>query len=362
MPSALLLPLLTCSAVLVVSGVAKLRDPSSVDVAFSSLRVPGPVDGPWVRRLLPWLEIALGLWLLVATGAALVLVAFLVLALFAAYLVLVARALRGPEPADCGCFGALGDSRVTRATVWRNALLVVAALLTLVAGFKDAAVLLNVGEGSLWAWVLAAALTAAIAVLVTWRDPSSPGAEAAVALGAVDDDGEYVRAAIPDVQVQTEDGRMVLLDREVLQGALLLVFLSPGCGPCGRIGPLLAGWGEDLAPVRVRAVAIDHPGIAEAFPFFAGVSYYDPYGFARRAFDVGTPAAVLLGTDGYLAGGPVQGEEAIHDFVAEVTEHLREAGVPVDAEESPASHVAPGTVVEPSGPGAERLEPVSDDR
>ena len=46
---------------------------------------------------------------------------------------------------------------------------------------------------------------------------------------------------------------------------------------------------------------------------------------------------MLLGADGALAGGPVQGEDDVRAFVAEVAEHLREAAV-------------------------ERLEPVSDDR
>ena len=47
------------------------------------------------------------------------------LAVFVVYLVLIVRAVRRPEPVDCGCFGALGDSEVTRMTVWRNVLLVV---------------------------------------------------------------------------------------------------------------------------------------------------------------------------------------------------------------------------------------------
>ena len=34
MPSPLLLPVLTCAVVLLVSGVAKLRDPDAVDTAF----------------------------------------------------------------------------------------------------------------------------------------------------------------------------------------------------------------------------------------------------------------------------------------------------------------------------------------
>jgi len=31
---------------------------------------------------------------------------------------------------------------------------------------------------------------------------------------------------------------------------------------------------------------------------------------------------VLLGTDGYLAGGPVRGEEAVLEFVEEVRAHV----------------------------------------
>ena len=169
MPSALLLPVLTCAAVLVVSGVAKLRDPDSVDRAFTSLGVPPPLGAPVVRRVLPWAEVALGTWLLLATGPALVVVSLLTLALFVTYLVLVSLAVRRPEPADCGCFGALGDDRVTRVTVWRNALLVVAALLSVLAGLLGHGVIGMLGEGAAWIWLAMALLMAAVAVLVTYR-------------------------------------------------------------------------------------------------------------------------------------------------------------------------------------------------
>ena len=55
-------------------------------------------------------------------------------------------------------------------------------------------------------------------------------------------------------------------------------------------------------------------------PYLAGHAYFDPFALARTAFGVGTPAAVLLGTDGMLAGGPVQGEDDVTAFVAELTE------------------------------------------
>ena len=75
MPSALLLPRPHCAAVLLASGVVKLRDPASVDRAFTALEVPAPLDAPVVRRLVPWVEVALGTWLLLATGLTAVVIA-----------------------------------------------------------------------------------------------------------------------------------------------------------------------------------------------------------------------------------------------------------------------------------------------
>lgn len=350
MPSALLLPLLTCSAVLVVSGVAKLRDAATVDTAFTSMRVPAPLDAPWLRRLLPWVELALGLWLLVAAGAALVLVGFLVLVLFLGYLVLVVRALLGPEPADCGCFGAIGESRVTAVTAWRNALLVLAAALTVVGGFRDVSVLSDVRVDGVWAWLVAAGLAVAVAVLVTWRtdDEGRTTATEGSGLTAVDEEGDYVRTPIPRAQVVTEDGTVLLVGHQVVRGAHLLVFLSPGCGPCERLGPLLAGWQDRLAPVVVRAVVIGTPAVVGSLPYLANHAWFDPHGITRDAFGVSTPAAVLLGTDGELAGGPVVGEEAVLEFVEDLSEHLRQARDDAASQE----------------PGATtgELESVSDDR
>ncbi|MFL6171083.1 MAG: MauE/DoxX family redox-associated membrane protein [Ornithinibacter sp.] len=322
MPSPLLLPLLACAVVLLVSGVAKLRAPDSVDAAFSALEVPAVLDTPVVRRLAPWLEVALGVGLLLATGAALVVVAALTLVLFTVYLLLVVRAVRRPEPVDCGCFGALGDAPVTRMTVWRNVLLVVAALLALVAGLQGVGLVGSVGASDALAWVSAAGLTTAIAVLVTYRAPMAPPPAAGP---PADADGNYERVETPRAQVLNQRGELVLLAHETMTSAHLLVFLSPGCGPCERIGPDLARWAEQLHPVTLRAVVTAAPAVVESHTYLQGLAYYDPFGITRAAFGVRTPAAVLLGTDGLLAGGPVQGEDDVRAFVAEVGEHLREA-------------------------------------
>ena len=325
MPSALLLPVLTCAAVLVVSGVAKLRDPDSVDRAFTSLGVPPPLGAPVVRRVLPWAEVALGTWLLLATGPALVVVSLLTLALFVTYLVLVSLAVRRPEPADCGCFGALGDDRVTRVTVWRNALLVVAALLSVLAGLLGHGVIGMLAEGAAWIWLAMALLMAAVAVLVTYRSRvAASGTTAGGDLVEVDENGDYVRRPTPVVAFLDESGTLFQLATPARRAAHLLVFLSPGCGPCGRILPQVPGWAEELAPVTVKAVLVSEPSVlaSEVFGVARGHAWFDPYGIGRRAFGISTPGAVLVGTDGMLAGGPALGEQDVLDLVAELREHI----------------------------------------
>jgi thiol-disulfide isomerase/thioredoxin len=331
MPSALLLPVVTCAAVLLLSGIAKLRAPATVDTAFSSLGVPRALDTPLVRRLFPWVEVALGAWLLLATGPALVVVALLTLALFVAYLVLVVRAVRQPEPVDCGCFGAVGDSQVTTVTVWRNAALVLSAALAVIAGLRGVGLVPALLEDSaVWAWLAASALTAAVAVLVAYRSPS-PAAKTETKTktkteSRLDESGDYVRDTFPDAQVLTEDGTLVFLAHRARRAAHLLVFLSPGCGPCARLGPLVAGWSEELAPVVVKAVVAGQPSVVEtSLPYLKGHVWFDPFGITRAAFTAGNPSAVLLGADGLIAGGPVHGEEEVLAFITDVGDQLREA-------------------------------------
>jgi hypothetical protein len=130
------------------------------------------------------------------------------------------------------------------------------------------------------------------------------------------------------VQVLTEDGELVLLSKEAQRAAHLLVFLSPGCSRCAGIMPLVPGWSGDLSPVTVRAVLTAPPSVLDTYaPGLRGVAWFDPFSIARKAFGVGTPGAVLIGTDGRLAGGPVNGDEEVRTFVQEVAEHLRLARV-----------------------------------
>ena len=64
----LVTPLVLCAAVLLVSGVAKLREPQATRDAFVALRLPRRLADSPAPALLPWGELALGVLLLVGVG------------------------------------------------------------------------------------------------------------------------------------------------------------------------------------------------------------------------------------------------------------------------------------------------------
>ena len=77
-PVAALVVVLTLSAVLLTSGVAKLRDRRATRDAFDALRVPALLPADASATALPWVEVALAGLLLVAPDGWLVPVAVVV--------------------------------------------------------------------------------------------------------------------------------------------------------------------------------------------------------------------------------------------------------------------------------------------
>ena len=122
-PVAALVIVLTLTAVLVISGVAKLRDPRATRDAFDALRVPHVVAPDVSAKALPWVEIVLAVLLVAAPGGWLAPVAAVLLVLMLTYTWLVARALGFDEPVSCSCFGSLGRHEIDRTTLGRNVLL-----------------------------------------------------------------------------------------------------------------------------------------------------------------------------------------------------------------------------------------------
>ena len=325
---AALLVALSLAAVLLTSGVAKLRDRVATRDAFDALRVPEVVPREAAAIALPWLELALGVLLLAAPRPWLVPVAVGVLVLMLAYTAVIARALGFDEPVTCSCFGSIGRHDVDRTTLVRNLLLTVlaAALLwSALAGGSTPGAVAGLDASGWWA-VAAAVAAAAVAVLVA-------GGPSAAGPGSAPDDEllDYDRQPIPYGVVATRDGRTATLRELAMTQARLVVVLSPGCGPCVRTAERLDDWAARLSPaVGVLAVYPDVSSAATQAQHAADLSLSEPDLNVRRLFSVGTPAAVLLGADGFLAGGPVFGEDVIAEFVDDVLAALAEQPDPAD--------------------------------
>ena len=142
---------------------------------------------------------------------------------------------------------------------------------------------------------------------------------------------DYDRQTIPFGSLTLADGRTSTLAELSSQQARLLVVLNPGCSPCARTAEKLDGWAAQLTPaVGVLAVYPDETSADAAGQHARELGTSEPELNVRRVFSVGTPAAILLGADGFLAGGPVAGERDVAEFVEEVLAVVAEQPNPTE--------------------------------
>lgn len=336
LPALVAAPLLL-AAVLAVSGVSKLRDDDAATATeWTDLGVPGALNTHALRRAHPWAELALALALVVLPGWLGVAAAVVAVVLTLAYLVMIARAAARPEPAECACFGTGARTAITGRTVARNAALLLLAVLAVVhaAGADSPLVVLLGAPAATWGWLAALVLAVVVTVLlvpVAPADDDVPEEEALPARpsGAApyDEEGEYLRTLTPFATLVDRDGARHDLVRLSARQAQLLVFMRAGCGPCSTTGNQLAGWQERLPELALRVVVSQPIDSLEGdYAHWQPFALHDPDGLAARMLRVsGTPTAVLLGTDGLLAGGPVSGSGAIEEFVEDIAVQLEEA-------------------------------------
>lgn len=356
----LLLPPLLLAALLIVSGAAKLRHPEETRSAFSQLRLPGVLTDSPAPRALPWAELVLAAALLLVPAPFAVVVAVVALGLFLTYLVVIVRALGFGYPVTCSCFGRLGLGEVTRRTALRNVLLVLVALLTVWSTTADDSVIMRLlsASATTWVWLALVVLLAGVVVVTFGGAKGEPLAstggaptgeshsEPADTEPSDTEPSNYVRQPLPYAVLENDFGGKVTLHELVADGAVLLLFVSPGCGSCRPVIEKLAEWDQALGPVQVRAVIFSpiEEAVAAA-PELAGRVLRDPDAITARIFRVGTPGAILMGGDGLLAGGPVQGAEVL-EFYEDIRAELIEAGViEADVVEADVVEAAPVTDV-----------------
>ena len=324
------------SITLLISGLAKLGAREGTQDAMRSLRLPLPTMHASVASVLPVMEIVLALAIWIPAPPLQVLLTGLVAALMLTYLVIIARALTFEEQVHCSCFGTLASPTVSRTTLVRNVLLSVLGLLAVVAAASGAMTTLLVQApmgliGLGIALLIAIALTAAtIGGSVAETDADAPTAPAPAAADPDEDELlDYERSPIPAAVLQQPDGRLITLTQLTAQRAALLVFVTEGCGPCERVLDHAEEWiGELEQTLQVRFVfsrPLDQLR-ERTTDRVTDHALHDLQFTARTALGgTSAPSAVLLGADGQLAGGPVNGGSAVIEFVQEIREQLAEA-------------------------------------
>ena len=322
-------PLLLCTSILVVtltaSGIAKAKDPSSTVEGILNLGLDSVAPLKLTPAVLPWAELVLAAGLLLAPGPLFPVFAIASCALMVFYLVVIARALATGRTEGCNCFGKKSAAPVSRYTLIRNIALTVAGILTVVASFVGgkAVVYELVGlNGSGWLWAVGAALIA----LTLWaiqRGESlaepAPDIPEVVLPSAADESEDYVRVPIPYASIYTTDGRVTTLRDMSRVQARVLFFASPTCGSCTPILKTIPRWQKLLPQLGLHPVFSSEEKIHQAHKLEKldeGVeALVDPKHAAMHNFGRGTPMAVILGSDGMLAGGPVAGTSDVKQLM-----------------------------------------------
>ena len=322
-------PLLLCTSILVVtltaSGIAKAKDPSSTVEGILNLGLDSVAPLKLTPAVLPWAELVLAAGLLLAPGPLFPVFAIASCALMVFYLVVIARALATGRTEGCNCFGKKSAAPVSRYTLIRNIALTVAGILTVVASFVGGKALVYelVGlNGSGWLWAVGAGLIA----LTLWaiqRGESlaepAPDIPEVVLPSAADESEDYVRVPIPYASIYTTDGRVTTLRDMSRVQARVLFFASPTCGSCTPILKTIPRWQKLLPQLGLHPVFSSEEKIRQAHKLEKldeGVeALVDPKHAAMHNFGRGTPMAVILGSDGMLAGGPVAGTSDVKQLM-----------------------------------------------
>lgn len=325
------------AVVLAVSGVAKWRNRDATRSAIRLLGLPPVLQTAFVAKALPVSEGALALALLLLGRPIAIMAAAAALILFLIYWVLVARAMTFKPRPTCGCFGSIGDQTIRGRTVVRNTLFVASAAVWLWATTRGASVpgLLAGLSTTGWLWLLGAALVAVVTVLVVGGGPKATGTPAprpmtnAPSANEEFEDEDYVRVPTPHGLLVDAAGKPVTLLELSAQRAQLLIFANCYCGPTYAAWDLLKQWAPQLPAIDLHMVfaVVPIPEASTEYPTEGAL--YDHQGLTWLSLHTGgSPAAVLLGADGYLAGGPVLGVDEISEFFEEVADALRDMPAP----------------------------------
>lgn len=147
------------------------------------------------------------------------------------------------------------------------------------------------------------------------EEPARTGSSAAVVRdGPMTGDAseDYDRSPIPAASALDPEGRAVPLRELARQQARCLVGLNPSITSDAHLLQRLERGRDRIEPVAVHTVVSSPADLVALEPRLRTDALIDAEGALARSFRVpATPWAVVLGTDGLLAGGPETGPAAV---------------------------------------------------
>jgi uncharacterized membrane protein YphA (DoxX/SURF4 family)/thiol-disulfide isomerase/thioredoxin len=310
------------AVVFVTAGVGKMLDLAGSRRAMEDFGVPERAARV-VGLLLPVAEIAIGLALIFRPSAQVAAIAAALL--LAAFILGIARALSQGRQPDCHCFGQIHSEPAGRSTLIRNGVLLAGAIVVAAYGSgpavddwasaRSAAELAAVGLG-----IVAIAAVLYALQLRTKYETAENNLRIARKAGAVG--GRYglpIGTDAPRFELVGLQDEPVTLSSLLQRGnPVLLLFMSPWCGPCGIMLPKVRQWQETL---RERlTIAIISTGTTEQNELFAEQNIQDvALQEEMEVADVfsvrGTPSALIVSRDGLIASTLGEMDQAIEPLV-----------------------------------------------
>jgi thiol-disulfide isomerase/thioredoxin len=343
-------------AVFSVAGITKLTDRPGTRKAVREFGGPVFLAG-LLALLLPLAELTVAVALLFPAtrgpGAA---GALGLLALFSG--AIAVSLARGKRP-DCHCFGQLHSAPASWKTLARNGFLgsIAAGLLVATRSASGPSLLGWLAARSATEIAVIAGVVVTVALVValgavllsltrsygrvllrleaTERALQDAGIELERSSDAsMSELGLDPGTPAPPIELRLSSGEPVTRDGLLAPGLpLLLVFTSPGCGPCHDLLPAVARWQRQLSdrltvavasagePEAIRGQETEH-GLAPML-LDADLSLSEAY------LSTGTPSAVLIAPDGTIATYVAAGSDEIEALVDRVVTAPAEEGLPV---------------------------------
>jgi thiol-disulfide isomerase/thioredoxin len=326
------------TVVFTVAAVAKLLDLPRSRRTMAAFGVKPRWAGP-AGTALPFAELTTAVLLVLEPTAQLG--AILALALLIVFMAGVSNALAKGRTPDCNCFGQIQAEPLSWRTMVRNGMLAALAVVPAAHGPGDG-LLAFTGEQT--AQTLAALLALSVvaaAVIVSQMRQQAKSLEVDLAgmrrRTSALPSGLPVGLRAPGFSLpEVHTGEKVTLDALCSRGRpVLLLFVSPDCGPCIRLFPEIERWNAVLSD-RVTFAVVSNGGsereqiaaqLREVGSFTTLVQE-QAHEVADLYFVMATPSAIVIDRNGRVASGQASGPDEIEALVRVALDQASEESDP----------------------------------